>query len=182
MRNFIIISAIIIVITSCSNDKISFVGYVNDVDNGLVKKIRTDNWDYTLQYRPAELMSLVEIGSAPISEEIFSEILSQYEDFDYYLLTLRGRISQTNNLNLISHLSFDFEKDILQVIQLDSISPSMYHFENGVSSFGEYRCMLSFPESYNTDRQILIKEIDSDRELKFVINSNAINKIPELNI
>lgn len=170
------------VLYSCSADRISYLDYVNDPDHGLVSVQATDNCIYSLQYRTAEFMVLIETGDETVNSREFDAILEEYDDLEYYLLTIKNREPRNTNSNLSQQLNFEFKNEIALSTQMDDINPSLYHFEGGLETFGEYRCLLGFQKLADFDRLITIRAFDVDSIIQFNISQESISKIPELSI
>jgi len=165
-------------------DKVYYIDYFNNPSTGLSIQQSTLNWIYKLQYRTPEFMALIELGNSNFSTSEFNEIADKYQEIDYYLLTIQGKKSSSfiEKKQLINHLSFDFKHQINQVTKYDSIIPVLYHFENGFDALGEFRCLLGFTKQGINDKQIAIKFFDNDKNIEFMISSQAIASIPTLDI
>lgn len=172
------------IMASCSTDSKSYVAYVNDSSNGLFQENETQDWIYHLQYRTAEFMTLIELGGSSLASNVFKEKVENYKDLDYYLLSIKGknRITNSHKMKVVDHLSFEFKYQINHVVNIDSMQPILYHFENGLNSFGEYRCLLGFEKQDNSDRKIVIKNFENDINIEFLITNQAIAAIPTLDI
>ena len=172
--------------TSCSYDKASFVDYFSEPENGLVKSVQTDRWNYKLQYRNAELMCLIELDDETIDKKIFEETLDQYRGSDYFVLSvapLRAQyINEAFKTSVLTKLSFNFAQNItLRANEIDH-KPKLYHFENNIKTAGHFRILLAFDHNKFRDREITISQFDSDQNIAFLFEGSAVRNIPDLKL
>lgn len=171
----------LVAISSCTNDKNAYINYFSDPNNGLSKSHTSANWVYKLQYRTPEYMALIEMEGENLDA---TTILDNYNGMDYFLLTIKSNAQHSNKLNtrVAEKLSFSYKNDIQKIVAQNSIHPELYHFENGLSAFGEYRCLFGFIKQNEVAQKLILREIDTDKEIEFNFSEEDISAIPNMSL
>jgi len=187
MRNsYFILTLIIALFIGCqSNDVHVFMAYFNDPTNGLIDKTETNLWEYYIQYRSPEYMALIELGEE-IQTESLVEATKSYEDFDYYLFKMRSKKSAKAK-SLFSNeesqkYSMGWQKGIVLVQGIDTLEPSMIHFENLLGVTGEVRFLTAFEKMEDKNRTFLINSFNDDDVVQLELLASDLKKIPNINL
>lgn len=179
---YVIVSLLLVEVSSCTIDRTSYVRYFNNPSSGLSDVYSSESWVYSLQYRSPELMALIEVGDSNPSKVEFEKIVENYKDLDYYLLTIKNKITVKDQSQITKYLSFSFRDQIKLLTNIEEKQADLYHYEGGLSSFGEHRCLLGFVKQEKMDNQISIERFVNDKNIQFNITQEAISKIPQYSI
>ncbi len=191
-QNYILYLLLAFSMMACSPsqlDKMEYVKYVEDEDNGLKVKKVIEDMTFEFQYKPIPYL-LLQTRSTMAEKEL--------QGFEYYTLTVYQN-SGTDILGFgdnegelynskMAYLLNDMKNDIKLIVGTDTISCDDFHLERGMESSSKARFIFSFPtkfssnqESKNLDRQISLNDkLFGTGKLNVRISSESINNIPEL--
>ena len=89
--DFIFLVAIITLFASCQQhsfeDKQALLDYIKNPDNGYLQKKNVNGVDFSLLYRPTDLLVSQELSTKPSQKEIDS-LRNKYSDYLYFNLSL----------------------------------------------------------------------------------------------
>lgn len=189
---------VLLIIVSCSNKNFDSVQemtkYISDEDNGLRYSKTINGVEYSLQYRPTDLVVNQELVDKKNEKEI-SSLREKYSKYMYFNLSM-----SLNNKELLSNvvrnkakfgqmvnnLAFEMdqkvhlftkEKDTIKMA--DFVYPRMYGMTNSTS------LMIVYPrEEQDLDQDFLTLTIEDlgleTGEVKFKISTKAILDQPQL--
>ena len=164
----------IVGLLSCSVDHQEYTSFLLDPQNGLVKTASVNGSNYRMTYQPIELMVANESRNTKLNHSTLS---SQMQGLDYFLLDINKQIKVQDSKSDF-YYAYQFEKDIFQLINHDTIRPSLYNLEHGIGGSQQFRINIAFPK-LDGDQQIFIND-KYGSSTEFVFNQNDINKIPKL--
>lgn len=177
---------IIIGFTACNKkavDADSYIKYVNNPDNGLLKKVEVGNFKIEVQLRPIEYLTIQEIGIEGLTKENF-EARVKDNDQEFFLLRIGSKDNKSDALNngvteqreyfeRIGYLIASIDKDIYVVEGEDTLRCAMHHFERSYHLASYHNILLAFDRPKD-------KKIISEDQL-FVYDDNILG-IGKLNI
>jgi hypothetical protein len=189
--------------TECGPDE--YINWINNPENHMISEYRSDSFTFSLQYRPAPYLALIEAGTSGISKEELNEIEKGFSHHTQFLFQvslsdgqrdwLQAGAKKFNDIEeQIKYLSFSMQKDFQLVTEKDTIDCSMFHFERdyGIRPNGTF--LLGFPFTVNsTDSNDIVNISKSlkviyndsafeDETVEFNFSSKDLNKIPTLKL
>jgi len=144
----IVIFSLALLLTACSpksfESKKDMLIYLTDEENGFIQHKTVNGVEYTLLYRPTDLMVAHELPEkAPVNEVM--ELVKKYRDHAYFTLSLgknnreiltEAAGNKGNYRKLLQKLSFDMDRNITVTNQqrdtipvMDFIYPRMYDLD-----------------------------------------------------
>jgi hypothetical protein len=109
---------------ACSPGKVNkaeLVEYIQNADNGLIKKISQGEIDLEMIYRPSALVVEQQIAGEQYSEAQIDSIRINFDQYDYFVLKISSSGEEISNryagddlafAKAIEHLSFGIGKDL----------------------------------------------------------------------
>lgn len=138
---------------SCTESKESYISYLNNPQNGLKKSFQSSTNAYQMLYQPIELMAIREAKATGLTKK---EVIAELGSNDYFLLLLRKE-EESSQSESDFYYAYQFENDIYQLIEGDTVRPSIYQLEQGISGKRDLRINLGFPK-FEKDRNIFVKD------------------------
>lgn len=194
---FLIISIIgitILFIRSSANHVTSirdFQAWFNKPENGFIKKRNVNGLEFSVQYRPPELMLINEIKrEEALTLHMIDSLSNLYGDSDYFLLTIRpdpenfdpqgdlikSRVENYSQYSeAIKYLSFYLDENIELLVGEDTLVPNFYHYERGFEVSNKQSFLVSFPRTDNSSQSkkfIFDDFVFYSGRLKFNFNNN----------
>ena len=181
---------ILFLLMSCSQNQLSkaeYIIYSKDPENGLTTSVETNNWQYSIQYRSAEMMALTELNSdSDVKTDDYEKAIKEYQDMEYYIFDIKSLSSYPMKKeitdSLISHLNFEFRDQILLIEGLDTLRPELYHFENDLQMNNRYRFLTAFQKTSNQDKTFVIDHFFNDQNVSMTLKEEAFLNIPTLKL
>ncbi len=201
---------LIFVVSSCTLNTTNYspreyVQWINDPDNGMISEFKSENYTYSLQYRPVPFLVLLEANSPELSFKMFDSISDEISGFQQFMLHVSSNDNTQNwqekslrNFEgpdqQIRYFSFSMQNDFKLIQGVDTINCSMFHFERdyGIRPYGTFligfECEVANKSVSNTSLngaslKIIYKDSSFDNEeIEFNFSSNNINKIPTLKL
>ncbi len=191
------------VVTKCG--PVDYLNWINNPENNLIAKTKSQDYTFSLQYRPVSYLSLLEAGSENVSPEIIDSLEQSFagqQQFLFHVALSDGNSdwlnSSTQRFNdyeeQIKYLSFSMQNDFKLVRHKDTIDCSMFHFERdyGIRPFGTF--LIGFPDETNDNevndptndinslKVIYTNSAFGDEIIEFPFSYSDINKIPTLKL
>lgn len=196
-RNSLVILLLTIVISSCSKNfetQEEMTLYITDEDNGYQYKKTVNGVDYTLQYRPTDLLVKQELAEKHTSKQV-EDLRKQYGKYLYFNLSMSKNDQELlNGLagdkqrfgQMVSQLAFEMdqkvhlftpEKDTLAMA--DFIYPRMYGMTDATTIMIVYpRDKKYLKEDY---LNFTIEDLGLDTgEIKFKVKTSKLQNEPQL--
>lgn len=131
------------ILVGCGNRDLipsDYVAWVNDSNNGLLKKKSIHPLEVELLYKPIPYIIANEQRSNTIDEGIYQKRMKDLKELQYYTLKLGilgGEFNVSNyevsdnatQQERLNYLSFAMQKDIKLVEGKDTLNCALYHFE-----------------------------------------------------
>jgi len=168
----------------------TYAKWVENKANGLHQTQITDNYMFSLQYKPIEYMVALQERTPKLPTTILQREKEKMEGLQYFnfkLSTLTGTSvsadKKTDFEDKTNYLLSGMQKDLFLLEGTDTLHCRMFHFEgaNGILPYDN--CVLAFDKNNNpdTDRTFLYR---ADKLglgwIKMVIKAADINQIPQL--
>ena len=167
-------------IFSCRNDLDiqGYIDYIQDSKNGLIKVNRENKKSYTIKLKPKELMVYNEMRHTSKS---VSELKNEIEGLEYFQILIQDRSPNYASKEKASfYYAYKFQQDIYQIINADTIRPSIYLLEQGIQGLQSLSINIGFPIHRENDLKIFIDDRYGSFS-SFEFNNEDILKIPKLN-
>ncbi|TCP24659.1 hypothetical protein EV195_10590 [Tenacibaculum skagerrakense] len=199
MKNKISILIFSIVFMSCSNtsfdSKEKLWEYLRDVDNGYLHQKNVNGYDFSLLYKPTDLLVTQELNSSYTEEDV-KKLRTKYKNYIYFTLSMaknNKELLSTTPKNrqefgaMVNNLAFGMgekvhvytaKKDTLEL--LDYVYPRMY----GMSRSTDMLFVYPRDKKYLQDEYINITIGDLGTytgEVKFKIPTQKIKNEPKIN-
>ena len=148
-------------------------------DHGYVQTKEVAGIHYSVQYRPGQLMILNEMNSKIKTRKMVDSMVASYGESKYFVLELSladnaksqdhdilkaASAGYKNFADNINYLSFHLEKETWLIVDQDTLSPSLYHFERGYELGNKQSFVFAFPAKNA-----------ANAEMKFVFNDAVFN-------
>jgi hypothetical protein len=198
MRFIILVLFSLLLIAGCRQEYLSpkeFMNWILDDTNGLSVSNEGELFKYTLRYRPATEIALIETGPN-YTQLMLDSLVKRHEGLEYYLLKLEskqpmadvlkaGVPDETAYYERLNYLTFDVQSDIAIVTDGDTSMCSLYHLERNYGTAPYLKMLLAFPSvdtGFVNEREVLLySRIEPMPQLiKFSISNNNIHSIPKL--
>ncbi len=190
---------LILVISSCSNKEFDtteeIFAFISDEDNGYKYSKEVNGVDFTLQYRPTDLLVQQELGDS-LSEKKIKQLREKYSKYLYFNLSmsLDGKELLSNVVRdkqqfgqMVNDLAFYMnqkvhlytpEKDTLAMT--DFVYPRMYGMTNATTILIVYpRDKQFLKEGY---LNFTIEDLGLNTgEIKFKVQTQPLENEPQLN-
>lgn len=176
MKNNLLIISTAIVFANCGIDQNDYLEYLHNPENGLLKSITIEGNTYKMMYHPKDLLVAKEISRSSKSK---ASLMNEFGNHDYFLFEV-AKDSKNTDAKSNFYYAYQFEKDIYQLIEGDTIRPSLYLLEQGIQGSQQMRINLSFP-SQKSNREILVNDKYGSQP-NFVFLAEDITNIPKLKI
>ena len=181
MKIELFLVVIVALIFSCSSelDIEEYLNYIHDSKNGLTKTKDGSRKEYTLKLRPLDLMVFQELR---ISNKSKNTLTAEIEGLEYYQLLIKNK-NQSNNVNdkASFYYAFEFQKDIVQIVNRDTIQPSLYLLEQGIQGLQNLSINLGFEKDNSGDFKILVKDKYGDH-ISFQFKKEDLSNLPNLDL
>ena len=199
MKNKISILIFSIVFMSCSNtsfdSKEKLWEYLRDIDNGYLHQKNVNGYDFSLLYKPTDLLVTQELSSSYTKEDV-EKLRNKYKNYIYFTLSMsrdnKELLSATPKNRqefgaMVNNLAFGMgekvhvytaKKDTLEL--LDYVYPRMY----GMSRSTDMLFVYPRDEKYLQEEYINITIGDLGTytgEVKFKIPTKKIKNEPKIN-
>ena len=199
MKNKISILIFSIVFMSCSNtsfdSKEKLWEYLRDIDNGYLHQKNVNGYDFSLLYKPTDLLVTQELSSSYTKEDV-EKLRDKYKNYIYFTLSMsrdnKELLSATPKNRqefgaMVNNLAFGMgekvhvytaKKDTLEL--LDYVYPRMY----GMSRSTDMLFVYPRDEKYLQEEYINITIGDLGTytgEVKFKIPTKKIKNEPKIN-
>ncbi|MBK9687538.1 MAG: hypothetical protein IPO65_07130 [Saprospiraceae bacterium] len=172
MRVGIFLYLIFVMACKSNVDGATYMNLLNK--SGLVQKIETDSFDYTLKLLPTPLMAL---KGAPVSAANFDQLSKEFAETHHFLLEIQDKYPDRLKRPSTSMYYLTEFQEKLSVNQ-DSM-PSYYHHE--ASHFKEKETILfGFSRVTSSDILVTIREHLSDGKLNFNFRESEIVKFENM--
>lgn len=196
---FLIVSAFFL-LSGCSNktfdNEEELFEFIKEESNGFIQHKNVNGIDFTLLYKPTDLLVKQELGSAEIADsKRIEELRSKYNKYMYFNLSMSMNNKELlsvapNNRNefgaMVNQLAFGMREKVFVYTQkkdtlemADYIYPRMYGMSKSTSMLFVYpRKEKHLKETY---LNFTIDDLGTyTGEVKFKIPTNKINKEPSL--
>jgi len=198
MIRIVIILSTVLLFCNCTSktfaDKDAMFQYLREADNGYLHEKQVNGYDFSLLYRPTDLLVAQELGKETSKEKI-TELRKKYQQYIYFTLSMsRGNqeLLSTTPKNrqefgaMVNELAFGMgkkvhvftpKKDTLEL--LDYIYPRMYGMSKATTMLFVYpRDKKFLQEDY---LNITIGDLGTyTGEVKFKVPTQKINNEPRL--
>ncbi len=198
-KNSLFLLMLILVISSCSNKEFDtteeIFAFISDEDNGYKYSKEVNGVDFTLQYRPTDLLVQQELGDS-LSEKKIKQLREKYSKYLYFNLSmsLDGKELLSNVVRdkqqfgqMVNDLAFYMnqkvhlytpEKDTLAMT--DFVYPRMYGMTNATTILIVYpRDKQFLKEGY---LNFTIEDLGLNTgEIKFKVQTQPLENEPQLN-
>ncbi len=198
-KNSLFLLILILVISSCSNKEFDtteeIFAFISDEDNGYKYSKEVNGVDFTLQYRPTDLLVQQELGDS-LSEKKIKQLREKYSKYLYFNLSmsLDGKELLSNVVRdkqqfgqMVNDLAFYMnqkvhlytpEKDTLAMT--DFVYPRMYGMTNATTILIVYpRDKQFLKEGY---LNFTIEDLGLNTgEIKFKVQTQPLENEPQLN-
>lgn len=146
----------------------SFIEWVANKENNLVKNKEISEMNYKLSFMPKEYLAHLELKNEVYTEEQFAESVKHYSEMTYFnfRIELVGGSGELLKYNLnsgqqyndrINYMSFRMPKDIFLIQGKDSLSPDLFHFERIFEVAPYATVMIAFDdEKFNPAEEFTI--------------------------
>lgn len=200
MRISILFLALIILLTSCRKtakvtDAVSYLKYIENKDNGLVKEYKNEELglQISVQYKSPVYMAIKEFDTENFRYDSMTAIAGEYDGayhFGFKISSavngydvIKAKLAPKEYLDRITYLSTDVSKDFKLVMGLDTLPCAICHFERTFNITPHNEFMLVFPG--NTKSKENIKLIYDDKtfgigKLEFDFKRKHFLNIPDL--
>ncbi|WP_272149610.1 hypothetical protein [Tenacibaculum aiptasiae] len=199
MNRYYVLLIGILLLSSCGtksfDTKDEMWSYLQDTDHGYLQKKNVNNYDFSLLYKPTDLLVLQELGDVKDKEKI-KKLRDKYSQYLYFTLSMsrnnKELLSTTpRNRNefgrMVNELAFGMDKkvhvftpkkDTLDL--LDYVYPRMYGMSRATTMLFVYpRDKKYLKEEY---LNLTIGDLGTyTGEVKFKIPTKLIKKEPKLN-
>ncbi len=173
----------------------SLLDYLKEEQNGYIHHKSVNGYDFTLMYKPTDLLVNQEIENEKISKEIINELKDKYNKYMYFNLSMSKNNQELLNTEpksrnefaaMVNQLAFGmnekvhlFTKNKDTIEMTDFIYPRMYGMSKATS------IMFVFPrdeDKINTDYlNFTIEDLGLyTGEMKFRIKTKVIKNQPQL--
>ena len=199
MKNNILILILTIIFMSCSSksfdDKEKLWKYLRDSENGYLHTKNVNGYDFSIVYKPTDLMVTQELGQEYTKEDV-EKFRKKYKNYIYFTLSMsrdnKELLSSTPKNRqefgaMVNNLAFGMgekvhvyttKKDTLEL--LDYVYPRMY----GMSKSTDMLFVYPRDEKYLQDKYLNITVGDLGTytgEVKFKILTQKIKNEPKIN-
>ncbi|CAL2065077.1 hypothetical protein [Tenacibaculum sp. 190524A05c] len=199
MKNNILILILTIIFMSCSSksfdDKEKLWEYLRDSENGYLHTKNVNGYDFSIVYKPTDLMVTQELGQEYTKEDV-EKFRKKYKKYIYFTLSMsrdnKELLSSTPKNRqefgaMVNNLAFGMgekvhvyttKKDTLEL--LDYVYPRMY----GMSKSTDMLFVYPRDENYLQDEYLNITVGDLGTytgEVKFKIPTQKIKNEPKIN-
>jgi len=185
--------------SSCSQKNLgtnAYLKYVQDIDNGLKKVIRTGEWEYTMQYKPYDYIICQECRNA-CTEDIRKERMKTLLGTAWFNISFKRANADVSPLkyqvsspeeynNRLDYFLNHTAKDIQLIYGGDTLRPSSYLFETNYNLTPQETIVVGFllpGEKGQTDNDMQLTYTDrvfKNGIIKATYSSETLHKIPKL--
>jgi hypothetical protein len=191
------------VVTECG--PVDYMNWVNNPKNNLIAETKSQDYTFSLQYRPVPYLALLEAGYENVTPEIIDSLEQSFAGQQQFLFHVALNDGNNDWLNSstkrfsdyeeqIKYLSFSMQNDFKLLRNKDTVDCSMFHFERdyGIRPFGTF--LIGFPckinegtgnDTVNINNSLKVIYTDSafgDEIIEFPFLYSSINKIPTLKL
>lgn len=177
-------------------DAETYIQFVNNPENGLLKNIEVGDFKIEVQLRPVEYVVIQELGAENLLKEDF-ETRVKDNNQEYFLLRIgskdsksdalsNGITAQNEYLERIGYLIANIDKDIYLIEGDDTLRCAMHHFERSYHLTSYHNILLVFDRSISKGKkgqdQLFVYDdaILGIGKLNIKFESKAINNIPNI--
>lgn len=172
--------------------------WFNEEQNGSLKKKNIGNLNFTVQYRPVDLMVANELETGkPFDENKIIKLRESYGHSMYFLLEvgIPGQSGSGVNKDLLKSisdnytdfadnvnlLSFKMDDYVELIVGEDTLSPTLYHYERAYELGNKQKFLFAFAVDNEKEDATLVfyDEIFGTGKNNFKFNISEIN-VPEL--
>lgn len=179
-----------------------YVRWVENIDNGLKKEKKIDQFAYRVFYKPAEYIALKE--NRDLIENLSPEAiinrakdLENYYQFNFDIVSVDGRTSVLqHNLSggqqeygaRINYLVSQAQQDFKLVYGQDTLPCTNYHFEQTFGLSALNTIVLGFEKPKETQNQeediqlVFSNRLFNTGDIKFLFSKNKLAQIPRLKL
>lgn len=173
-----LISSVALVFSNCSPsslDAISYIHWVENEENELQVSKEIDGFSFTLQYKPAPYIVLMENNGIFPGTTEYQQRLSELGDMQYYTLRIRsdkdhdllkaGTRSENEYYSRLEYFTSVMQDDLQLIDGDDTMACVLYHYERNYNLSPQTSFVLGF--SNNSER-------DPDDERILILNDQAL--------
>ena len=168
--------------------------YIGDESNGLIQKQLVGDFNFTLTYKPRDLMIWQDLNGVRIKDDsTISKIAEKYKDYDYYTLNIsidgndilnHGSASMEMFSQNLQKLSFRMAEYTYAITEKkDTIQLADFYFPRLYGMGGSTQILLAYNKVKNTGEYIDVHlndiGIGTGRQI-FRFKNEDINRIPSL--
>ncbi len=199
MNRILILGVIVVLFCNCSTEtfteKDAMWEYLRDENNGYLHQKQVNGYDFSLLYKPTDLLVDQELGEDTSNKEKIKELRKKYKQYMYFTLSMsRGNqeLLSTTPKNrqefgaMVNQLAFGMDKKVHvftpnkdTLALLDYIYPRMYGMSKATTMLFVYpRDEKYLKEEY---LNITIEDLGTyTGEVKFKVPTKNINNEPKL--
>lgn len=191
------IFAFLMLATACGPSMLSpseYLKWAKSEDNELTVTKEEGGFNYSLQYRPLDLILLQELGPNATQEE-WDKLATEFEGMEYYTLKIEvpglqqevlkvGADSETDYQKRIHYCNSGFQDDIIRITDSDTSKCKLYHFDRMYQVAPYITFSLGFEKMEDRgDRTIRIHDrLFSGLILNFHFDSQTFSNQPKLQL
>lgn len=196
MKNYIAIIAAAL-FCSCQKSELpprDFVHWVQDESNGLNISKELGSYTFSLQYRPAEYITVIEKKKDIMHRDSLMKRVKELQGLQYYTLTITSKeekevlqtgISSEEELyERMEYLNSRMQDDLWLIDGNDSLPCRLFHFERSYQLAPYNKVVIAFDNTdLKHDRTLLFNDHALGvGPVRFTIKASSLAAIPQLKV
>lgn len=192
---YVVLISFALWLVSCSTpslDPVEYAHWIEDESNGLKVSKELDDFEFELQYRPIEYVSVIESRGEPITDQALKVYQTDRSGLQYYNLKITSKVSaemlktgiysEEEYRSRLYYFTGPAQYDISLVQGQDTLPCLLFHFERNYGIAPYNNIVLAFENSItNEDRQFLFfDQVLGVGTVKLTIARESIDGIPAL--
>lgn len=185
-------------ICSCNTtntiDPLTYIKTVEDKESGLKIEKKIDDFSFSLLYKPAQYISLVENQGQIVSKEQFDNRVKELDQMQYYTLQITssksnellkaGIQNETEYFKRLEYFMSYMQDDIVLLDGNDTLNCALFHFERnyGIAPYSNF--LLGFENRgknlYEDKTLIYDDKIFGTGKINLTIKSSDISGLPKI--
>lgn len=167
-----------------------YVNWVRDEKNGFIKTKVVGDFTFSLQYKPAAYMALIEAGVEGFSIDSIKNLYTLYNEMEYYELKIEhtkwneelikyGTNGMSDYQNRVAYYSFHVNNDIVVKCNTDEKPCLIHHWERNYNAAPNTILQFAFERSNDCEEKIVEynDRVFGNGILKFRFKKADINKV-----
>jgi len=169
-----------------------YMGWIENIENGLKKTEKIGDYEFSLQYKPIEYVALVESRDVNIEEETLKSKVAELKDFQYYNLKIMALgAAELLSANIVEEDEYygrlnyfvTYAQEDIQLIEANDTLPcSLYLFERNYGLANHNNIVLGFKSNNkDADKTVIFNDqVLGTGPVRFKINKEDLLEIPSL--